>query len=225
MRQCGASSDDLLVLKTKKFILQFDSGVLVIKHWRINNYLQNDRIKETNYKEEKSRLFLKPNRSYTFDKEQGTPCIQSVYIPYTQISIDKISKDKLSIEKNSKDKEKEIVVVDNYKESHYTNSDFEEIRDCLIDNFLKKDDRIKTANERMIEKWLQVDKYSKEFIINGIEKVSLNGNVLGNFNYLDKALSGMKKDENKKPIESKTGELTDAEMELMYINARKEMGI
>ena len=39
MRQCGASEDDLKVLFAKKFVIPFESGIVVIKHWRINNYL------------------------------------------------------------------------------------------------------------------------------------------------------------------------------------------
>ena len=43
IRMTGATNDDLKVLIAKKFILPFEDGVIVIKHWRINNYLRNDR--------------------------------------------------------------------------------------------------------------------------------------------------------------------------------------
>ena len=56
MRQCGASQDDMVVLLQKRFILAFESGVIVIKHWRMNNYLQNDRKKDTTYLEELATL-------------------------------------------------------------------------------------------------------------------------------------------------------------------------
>lgn len=65
MRQCGASQDDLLILLSKRYILAFDSGVIVIKHWRINNYLRADRYTETTYLEEKSTLKLDEKGSYT----------------------------------------------------------------------------------------------------------------------------------------------------------------
>lgn len=67
MRQCGASVDDMKILLSKRFILSFDSGVIVIKHWRINNYLRSDRYASTKYVEEKSKLKLNDNGSYTFD--------------------------------------------------------------------------------------------------------------------------------------------------------------
>ena len=66
MRQCGASEDDMKVLISKRFLLAFESGVIVIKHWRINNYLRNDRYQETKYLEEKSVLTTDENGAYTF---------------------------------------------------------------------------------------------------------------------------------------------------------------
>lgn len=47
MRQCGASLDDMRILVAKKYLLEFDTGVIVIRHWRLNNYLRNDRYKQT----------------------------------------------------------------------------------------------------------------------------------------------------------------------------------
>ena len=64
MRMIGASDDDLKVLITKKFIIPFDTGVVVIKHWRIHNYIRKDTYVETNYKEEKALLELDENKAY-----------------------------------------------------------------------------------------------------------------------------------------------------------------
>ena len=72
-RMIGASDDDLKVLVMKRFILPFDSGVVVIKHWRMHNYIRNDRYKETVYQEEKSQLLLKENGSYTELATIGIP--------------------------------------------------------------------------------------------------------------------------------------------------------
>lgn len=71
MRQCGASDDDMKLLIAKKFVLLFDSGVIVIKHWRINNYLRNDRYTQTKYMDEKETLSLDENGAYR--KECGIP--------------------------------------------------------------------------------------------------------------------------------------------------------
>ena len=90
MRQVGASQDDLNLLLVKRFILAFESGVIVIKHWRIHNYIAKDRYKETKYIEEKSSLMLDEKGAYT-------ECIQDVYKMDTQVSIgkDKLGKDRL----------------------------------------------------------------------------------------------------------------------------------
>lgn len=47
MRQCGASLDDMRILIAKKYLLEFNTGVIVIRHWRLNNYLRSDRYKQT----------------------------------------------------------------------------------------------------------------------------------------------------------------------------------
>lgn len=74
IRQCGASIDDLNVLLAKRFILPFDNGVIVIKHWRINNYLRNDRYKETAYLDEKKLLEVDENGAYKLKNEEfGIP--------------------------------------------------------------------------------------------------------------------------------------------------------
>lgn len=64
-RMVGASADDLKLLISKRYVLTFESGVIVIKHWRIHNTIQKDRYKETVYIEEKSSLTFKDNKAYT----------------------------------------------------------------------------------------------------------------------------------------------------------------
>ena len=90
IRQCGASQDDLKVLIAKKFIIPFESGVIVIKHWRINNYLRNDRYQQTNYLEEKESLELDNNQAYKLKSDAGIP---SIGIP--SIGKDSIGKDSI----------------------------------------------------------------------------------------------------------------------------------
>ena len=95
-RMIGASDDDLKMLIAKSFIITFDTGIIVIKHWKIHNYIQKDRYKETLYVQEKKQLSVKDNKAYT------EACIQDVSIPETQVSIGKLSIDKL---RDSGDKE------------------------------------------------------------------------------------------------------------------------
>ena len=68
-RMVGCGDDDLKLLMAKRFILVFDSGVIVIKHWKIHNYIRNDRYKPTLYQEEKAELVEKNSKAYTFKTE------------------------------------------------------------------------------------------------------------------------------------------------------------
>lgn len=81
MRMIGSSEDDYKVLLTKRFILNFESGVVVIKHWKIHNYIQVDRYQPTQYIDEKNKLLLKENGAYT-------DCIQNVSNSETQVRIE-----------------------------------------------------------------------------------------------------------------------------------------
>jgi hypothetical protein len=68
-RMIGCSDDDMRVLISKRFIIPFESGIVVIKHWKIHNYIRSDRIKTTVYQEERALLEIKNNKAYTFKKD------------------------------------------------------------------------------------------------------------------------------------------------------------
>ena len=68
-RMIGASDDDMKVLVAKKFIIVFESGIIVIKHWRMHNYIQSDRFHPTDYQEERKLLAVKDNKSYTMAED------------------------------------------------------------------------------------------------------------------------------------------------------------
>lgn len=121
-RMIGAGDDELKMLIAKKFIIPFESGVCVIKHWRIHNYIQNDRYKETVYKEEKAHLILKENKAY---KYVDTPCIQTVSKVETQIRLDKNREDKNRLELEESSLEEDSIRKEKKK------SEF----DLLIENY------------------------------------------------------------------------------------------
>ena len=64
-RMIGASDDDLKLLSAKNFLIPFESGVVVIKHWKIHNYIRTDRLHSTKYTDEKAALSVKENGAYT----------------------------------------------------------------------------------------------------------------------------------------------------------------
>lgn len=90
MRMIGATNDDMNILLMRRFVIAFESGVVVIKHWRIHNYIQKDRYKPTKHEEERAKLTVKENGAYTLD----TPCIQSVSTSDTQVRLGKVSQGK-----------------------------------------------------------------------------------------------------------------------------------
>lgn len=94
-RMIGASDDDLKLLFAKNFVIPFESGVVVIKHWKLHNYIQTDRYKETVYLEEKSLLETKENKAYTL---MDTKCIQNGYSMDTQV---RLGKDSIEIDKDN----------------------------------------------------------------------------------------------------------------------------
>ena len=96
MRKVGASKNDYDLLMVKRFIIVFDSGICVIKHWRIHNYIQKDRYVETTFLKEKAQLKTEENGAYT-------ECIQNVYKLDAQYSIGKDSIGEVSIGKDRED--------------------------------------------------------------------------------------------------------------------------
>lgn len=121
-RVVGCSDDDFKVLITKKFIIPFETGIVVIRHWKIHNYIQKDRYKETLYSEEKRLLLQGENGAYDL---MDTPCIQ----------IGDTGKDSIELDKNIK---KEI-----YKERKYY--DDSNLNNIFIE-FLELRKKLKAVN-------------------------------------------------------------------------------
>ena len=97
MRSINCSEDDKRILLAKGFVLDFESGVIVIKHWKIHNLIRGDRYTETTYLEEKSLLAEKKNRSYTFVEPR-----KKIVIPVDNQMEPQVSLVKSSIVKSSK---------------------------------------------------------------------------------------------------------------------------
>lgn len=111
MRLTGASEDDLSVLVAKAFVIPFENGICVIKHWRINNYIRGDRYKETNYLELKHQLSVKENGAYTLKIGSGIPTDNQV-TTIREHRVDKVSIDKIRLDKNIEDKSSMSVDTD-----------------------------------------------------------------------------------------------------------------
>lgn len=82
VRKIGASKNDFDLLVAKRYVLKFESGIIVIKHWRMHNTIRQDRYKPTQFQEELKKLSIKENKSYTDCQpsvnQMETKCIQNV---------------------------------------------------------------------------------------------------------------------------------------------------
>jgi hypothetical protein len=115
----GASDDSFKILLAKKFLLQFIGGIVVVKHWRINNQIRKDRYRETKYTKEKATLFIRENGSYTFNPQNALPIPKGHFITgierdkedgnhlatSRQPSIGKVRLGKVRIDKNNTSEE------------------------------------------------------------------------------------------------------------------------
>ena len=151
-RMIGANDNDLDLLLVKNFIIKFEDGICVIKHWRIHNYIQNDRYKETVYIEDKNMLNVDKNKAYTLKdtgkKLEGNTiievleppkdeCIHDVSNPETQVRLgkDRLGKDSIgkdSIEKK-KEKKKKTSGLDEIINNYTSNLELQE----TLQDFLK----------------------------------------------------------------------------------------
>lgn len=106
MKITGTKEDDLKILISKSYLIPFDSGIIVIKHWRINNYLRGDRYRPTQFQKEFNMLENHENKAYQLKSEWST-----IGIPL--VNPDKIRIDKNRIEKNREEENS----IDNKKMS------------------------------------------------------------------------------------------------------------
>lgn len=170
-RSINASEDDLKLLLAKRFILGFNSGIVVIKHWKINNYLRNDRYKPTTYQEELKTLQVKENGSYT---ELYTNGIPNGNQRETQYSIGKNSIDKNRIGNIIKIYEEEIGLLTPYQletlESYLDDLSEEMIIEA-IKRASKQNKKSMSYIEGILKNWVK-DGYKTIADIKDIKKAS-----------------------------------------------------
>lgn len=104
IKMIGANEDDYKLLIVKKFIILFESGICVVKHWLIHNYIQSDRYSPTQWIDEKKRLKIdEKTKKYSLLKDGE----ENVYILDTQ---DRLGKDSIVKNKDNKQKNKTFFI-------------------------------------------------------------------------------------------------------------------
>ncbi len=155
MRIVGASKNDMDLLIAKKYILVFENGVIVIKHWRMHNYIRNDRYKPTVYQNELALLDLKENKAYTlkeipydlFSVEQQEKNIgeKMVYqvdtkVKLSKVKLNQVNKEEL-IEETPTFENKEVKhKYGEFKNVLLTDDELEKLKEKLPKEYLNKID-------------------------------------------------------------------------------------
>ena len=145
----SAKEDDLKLLIAKSYVIPFESGVIVIKHWRINNFLRKDRHIDTHYIEEMKQLDIANNNEYIL-KDWSTN---------GQPSIDKNRIDKYSIYNTCPNEQLEIVNLDNKK---VQNEQVLTKLDLLFDRFWTN--YPKKIKKKETYKWFKNNKPNEDFV-------------------------------------------------------------
>lgn len=96
MLKAHASTDDLKILMAKNYVIRFESGVIVIKHWRMHNTLRKDRYTPTNFQEELAQLGIKENGAYTLGCQVVAERLPQVSIVKESIVKDSIVEENIS---------------------------------------------------------------------------------------------------------------------------------
>lgn len=173
-RMIGASDDDFKILIAKKFIIVFESGVIVIKHWRIHNTLSKMRYKETSYLDEKSQLLIKENNAYSLDEGKPLDDSRLVEMGKRQVrrTVDEqetnLSKEKLSKDKTSKDK----LIEDKPSKKKSAKADL----DGMINSFTENEELREALKafldmRKSIKKPIQTE-YAFKLALNKLKKLS-----------------------------------------------------
>jgi hypothetical protein len=186
-RAINASQDDMNLLLLKKFILRFDTGVMVIKHWKINNYIRSDRYKPTLYQDELRQLEVKQDGGYRFIgaiENEKTPINQQVlpvgYQKDTEIRLDKIRLDKISIDKGSNNND--LYFMDQLNKDVKKNTTFETLEKLIKNNFLTPKRDLTEVEARQLFDW--VSEYPRNYLEHIISDLCLISTDKRNFRYL-----------------------------------------
>jgi hypothetical protein len=209
VRTINVSADDLKVLQAKRFIIDFNTGIIVIKHWRKNNQIRTDRYKETNYLEEASQLYVKKDGTYTLNADNigaipfmatKTQPNNNQWLPQYSVvksSLVEISEVKENKEKNITTTNKELFNSSNSQDNDFMNrinndtkvsGVFTDLERKLKWNFLQPKGRELTEFEaRLLMEW--IDKYPKPYLDHMISELSLINDDKKNFKYLRGAIT------------------------------------
>lgn len=177
MRQCMATVDDMKILFAKCYLIPFDSGIVVIRHWRINNYLRCDRYTPTKYLEEKSQLLIEKDGSYSKIENQDEllqqvePVVVEQKTETEKIEVDVPKAEKKSVQKKTEKKLAPLV-------EREPRNDIEKVEKEYLINYNKLYNDGVLRSLKPIINWTVsrkltrevIDKYGLETILQAVKK-------------------------------------------------------
>ena len=168
----GANEDDLKILIAKGFVIVFDQGIIVITHWKINNFIRKDRYKPTMYIEQKQQLYQTENGAYISEEKVGCHLVNQ-RLSSGQPSIDKGRLDKVSIDKGrdgeiEKDKKSTPIFYGEYKNVRLSKEEYKNLKEKLnshteiminkLSRYMESSGKTYQNHYATILKWYEEDK-------------------------------------------------------------------
>lgn len=148
----GANDDDLKLLIAKRFVILFDDGVIVIKHWRMHNTLSRDRYIETSYTDEKKKLLLKDNGSYSLTNGNSIDDTKLIERSNRQTQ----NRRKIDVQKAHSDIDKGLDIDKDIDSDIELDKDKEkDINDLIV----SKDTIRQTDVQRIIDEWNTLEEF------------------------------------------------------------------
>jgi hypothetical protein len=230
-RAINASQDDMNLLLVKKFIIRFDSGVMVIKHWRMNNWIRADRKKETVYQNEYRLLNIREDGAYTFNnliEKEKTPLNKGSQPSVSQLSAQiSISVDESSIEQyNERSNNNDLHFMEQLNKDVKKNTTFESLEKLIKNNFLTPKRDLTEVEARQLFDW--VSEYPRNYLEHIISDLCLISTDKRNFRYLKAVIIKAYDTWSDKPIETPSIKEVQPEVELddvfAELKALKEKG-
>ena len=199
MRMTGKKEDDLKLLIAKRFIIPFETGVIVIKHWRINNYLRKDRYHQTKYLKEKSLLTIEENEEYELKKDFGIPIG---------------NREENSIEENSIEENSIVECIEQKKQ------------DTIYDFLQKELGRTLSSTEiEKVKEWEdnELTRYAvKVAILNGAYTINYIDAIIYNWQKLGIKSVSQAQEETKRHRDKKISKKIDHKPEWFDVDVKKE---
>ena len=196
--------DDLKLLIAKRFIIPFETGVIVIKHWRINNYLRKDRYHQTKYLKEKSLLTIEENEEYELKKDFGIPIG---------------NREENSIVKNS-------IVKNSIEENSIVECTEQKKQDTIYDFLQKELGRTLSSTEiEKVKEWEdnELTRYAvKVAILNGAYTINYIDAIIYNWQKLGIKSVSQAQEETKRHRDKKISKKIDHKPEWFDVDVKKE---